>query len=160
VGTREIIMNEKHGLRNHPLYVVWKDIKTRCYNPNNIAYKNYGGRGIKVSEEWLNNPERFIKEAIEDGWVLGLEIDRIDNNGNYERKNCHWVTRKRNTRNRRNNRLITINSKTKTLAEWAEIIGISPVALSGRIKRGWETTHLLNPSQKKQSCLAGKNIKE
>ena len=79
------------------------DIKIRCYSKNCFHYKNYGGRGIKVCDEWLVGTDNFIKWARENGFKLGLEIDRIDNNGNYSPSNCRFVTRKENCRNTRKN---------------------------------------------------------
>ena len=95
----------KHGLTKHPLYKVWQDMKTRCYNNNNVNYKNYGGRGIIVCEEWLNDPKAFYDFALSHGWSKDLTIDRIDNNGNYEPNNCHFITRAENNRNQRKTKL-------------------------------------------------------
>lgn len=95
----------KHGLKKHPLCDVWFNIKARCYDPKNIGYHNYGGRGITVCEEWMNNMESFVKWGMANGYQKGLDIDRRDNNGNYEPGNCRFVTRKVNCNNKRNNRL-------------------------------------------------------
>jgi hypothetical protein len=86
---------------------VWKAMKLRCYNKKQISYKNYGGRGIKVCKEWENNRSAFIKWALENGWHKGLQIDRENNDGNYEPKNCRFVTAKVNAQNRRNTILNT-----------------------------------------------------
>jgi len=89
----------KHNKRwrdEHPLYVVWGNIKQRCYNTNRKSYKWYGGRGIIVCKEWLDY-DVFEKWALENGWNKLLTIDRIDNNGNYEPSNCHFVTREENS---------------------------------------------------------------
>lgn len=91
----------KHGLKHHPLYKLWKTIKQRCYNPNNKQYRYWGGRGIIVWEGWKNNPEAFVYWALRNGWSKGLQIDRINNNGNYEPSNCRFVTNTENSRNRR-----------------------------------------------------------
>jgi len=77
-------------------------MKTRCYNLKDKHYKDYGGRGIKVCEEWLNDSRKFIKWSLENGYKKELQIDRIDNNGNYSPDNCRWVTPKENSRNKRN----------------------------------------------------------
>jgi len=97
---RSRIENLKHGLKDHTLYRKWYHIKTRCYNPKSDSYYRYGGRGIKVCEEWLNDFKAFYDWSISNGWQEGLEIDRIDNDGNYEPINCRYVTTTENNHNR------------------------------------------------------------
>jgi len=121
----------RHG-KQHPIYRTWRTILQRCENPNVYNYRNYGGRGITVCAEW-HNFIPFRDWALASGWEKGLSIDRIDNNGDYEPSNCRWVTQKENNRNKRSNRLITFNSKTQTMAEWAEELSISYYALKHRI---------------------------
>jgi len=89
-----------HGYSFHSLYRVWENIKKRCYNKNRDNYKNYGGRGITVCDEWMN-PKVFIEWCLENGWRHGLEIDRRDNDGNYCPENCRFVTHGDNVRNNR-----------------------------------------------------------
>lgn len=89
----------KHGLANkHPLYKCWKNMKTRCYNPKNKNYKSYGDKGIIVCNEWKNDSTAFLKWAFANGWLKGLSIDRINNNGNYEPENCRFISGSENTR--------------------------------------------------------------
>lgn len=97
----------------------------RCTNPSFIYYKEYGGRGIKVCDEWLNNKESFYQWAMNNGYKEGLQIDRIDNNGNYEPSNCRWTTREQNNKNKRNNRYYTINGETHLMSEWCNLYNIS-----------------------------------
>ena len=91
----------KHGLKHHKLYRLWKNIKSRCYNPNFAKYEDYGGRGIRVSIKWKDNFVRFYNWAMANGWEEGLEIDREDNDGNYHPDNCRFVTHQVNCNNRR-----------------------------------------------------------
>lgn len=113
-------------------------MKTRCYNTNSPTYKNYGGRGIKVCDEWVNNFEAFYKWSMENGYKDGLQIDRIDNDGDYGPSNCRWVTSKENYNNRRTSRFVTINGETKTIAQWCEIYNIKDNVVRARISRGWD----------------------
>jgi hypothetical protein len=97
---RVIESHSKHGYSNGKLYNVWRSIKDRCNNIRSKAWKYYGGRGIKVCEEW-NQPEAFIEWAVTNGYKDGLTIDRIDNNKGYEPSNCRWVDMKTQNRNHR-----------------------------------------------------------
>jgi len=95
------IGNTRHGLSHHPLYRIWTYMKSRCYNLNDTAYYDYGGRGIAICEEWKDNPEAFVLWGIDNGWTKGLNIDRIDNDGSYELSNCRFVTTAINNINQR-----------------------------------------------------------
>lgn len=126
----------KHGHRGERLNWVWSSMKQRCSNPNNVGYKNYGGRGIMVCEEWQEY-EPFRKWALENGYSEGLLLDRQDNNGNYEPKNCRWVTRIEQNRNKRSNRLITYEGKTMCATEWADELGVPSRLILDRLSLGW-----------------------
>ena len=91
----------KHGLITNKLYFIWAQMKQRCTNPNDMGYKNYGDRGIVLCDDWNDNFISFYNWAINNDYVKGLQIDRVDNNGNYEPSNCRWVTRSINTQNSR-----------------------------------------------------------
>jgi len=93
--------NAKHGLSHLPEYAVWKAMKHRCCNPHSSDYKRYGGRGIKVCDRWLNSFEAFLKDMGERPFA-DAQIDREDNDGDYEPGNCRWVDRVTNINNRRN----------------------------------------------------------
>ena len=94
----------KHGDSRSKLYMVWAGMKDRCNNPNNKEYELYGQRGISVCEEWENDYLAFKAWAEANGYSEGLTIDRTDNDGNYEPKNCRWVTRVIQNNNRRTRR--------------------------------------------------------
>ena len=98
---RKRLSHSRHGWYKHPLYAVWTSVKSRCNNEKCNGYHNYGGRGITICNEWNDSPNLFIEWAITSGWALGLEIDRIDNEGNYNPSNCRFVTRSKNAKNRR-----------------------------------------------------------
>ena len=118
------------------IYRRYNHMRRRCYNEKDQNYKNYGGRGIKICDEWLNDFETFYKWALENGYKKELTIDRIDVNGNYEPSNCRWITMKEQQRNRRTNVRITFNGVTKTQVEWAEELGITGSTIRDRINKG------------------------
>ena len=133
---RERPNKQTHGKSNTKLFAVWNAMKQRCYNPNNRSYKNYGGRGITVCQEWKEDFQTFYDWAIANGYKKGLEIDRIDVNGNYEPDNCRWTTSKKNNNNRRNNVKIKIGREEHTVAEWSEITGIPRSTILERFRSG------------------------
>lgn len=103
-GCLQIDKSTTHGLTKTSEFKTWDSIKQRCNNPNNDAYKNYGGRGITVCNRWLSSFENFLSD-IGKRPFQNAQIDRVDNNGNYEPTNCRWTTAKENTRNRRSTKI-------------------------------------------------------
>ena len=122
------------GEKIHPIYQTWYAMLQRCENPDNKSYKNYGFRGIKVCDEW-HKLIPFCDWALASGWQKGLQLDRINNDGNYEPGNCRWATSQENNRNRRGNRMITFAGKTQCLAAWADETGIKYQTLLDRVDR-------------------------
>lgn len=136
-------MGKWHGLGKSRLYNVWKTMRRRCNSPTANKYKNYGGRGIKVCNEWQEFP-LFYEWAMANGYADNLTIDRIDNDGDYCPENCRWATNKEQARNRRSNHLITYQGETHTLIEWSEITGIPRHKLSDRLcKLNWTVERAL-----------------
>lgn len=116
-------------------YGTYHSMMDRCYRESNCNYAQYGGRGIKVCEEW-HNIEAFERWAVENGYHKGLTIDRIDSDGDYEPNNCRWATMKEQTNNRRNTIRLEYNGEIHTISEWAEIIGVNRSTLNNRYWRG------------------------
>lgn len=123
-----------HGGSKTRLFKTWDAMKQRCFNPNCNCYKNYGGRGIRVCDEWLKF-ENFRDWALRNGYSDELTIDRIDVNGNYEPNNCRWATMQEQQNNRRNNRRIMVDGSLMTIAECSREYGISYDAIARRIKK-------------------------
>jgi hypothetical protein len=122
-----------HKKTNTKTYKSWSSMIQRCNNPNNPKYYRYGGRGIKVCDDW-----RIFKNFLNDMGECPKNhtIDRINNNGNYCIENCRWANIKTQARNRSNNRMIEINGQTKTMVEWCDIKNVSHVMVRMRIHRG------------------------
>lgn len=129
-------LNTIHGLSNTPIYLVWNTMLSRCERQSNRSYSDYGGKGIKVCDEW-HNAAVFFKWAYENGYKPGLEIDRIDSNGDYTPGNCRFVTRLNNANNKTNNKYIEHNGEIKTLAEWSRYFGVNYKNLSRNLKKGY-----------------------
>lgn len=130
----------RHGysLKKHKdrLYTTWANMKNRCSDIYNKHYKNYGGRGIKVCNEWNEDFVNFKNWALNSGYKENLTIDRIDNNGNYCPENCRWVDRKVQGNNKRNCFLITYSGKTQTLAQWSEQLKINRSTIKYKLSKG------------------------
>lgn len=137
----KVIGNKSTTLRKHNmrLYGIWSGMKTRCYDENIDYFDRYGGRGIKVCDEWLgdNGFENFYKWAIESGYKNGLTIDRINVDGNYSPDNCRWATNKEQQNNRRDNVYIVVDGVEMTIAQAAEKYNIKYATLRGRLKAGY-----------------------
>lgn len=107
----------KHGYSRHPLYKIWKGIRSRCYRVTNPNYFRYGGRGIIMCDEWYMYPEKFIEWSIKNGYKPGLELDRENNNDGYFPDNCRWVTSEINNNNKRSNKFFEYKGEWLTLPQ-------------------------------------------
>lgn len=126
---------------NHRIGEIFRDMKRRCYNKQNNNYKWYGSKGIKICEEWLNNPKSFEEWSISNGYKDGLTIDRIDESKNYSPSNCRWISHDENTRRAGKVNWITINEETLTGRQWAAKLGLGLLTIDKYIKKyGLETT--------------------
>lgn len=137
--------NSIHGHTTHtsssPTYKSWHTMMQRCNNPNNTQYKDYGGRGITVCERWF-----VFKNFLADMGVRpeGMTLDRKNNSKGYTPRNCKWSTRSEQQRNRRNNNVWAYKGEHKTVAEWAEQLGMKRHSLYMRVAvYGWTTKQAL-----------------
>lgn len=135
---KERFSHARHNLTGTKIYNVWKGIKARCYNTHSDTYRNYGGRGIKMCDEWRDNPEKFIQWAYANGYKESYtrkecSLDRIDVNGDYEPTNCRWVDSTCQSYNRRDNVLLTCNGESHNLLEWEQITGIKKATIYARV---------------------------
>jgi len=111
-------------------------MKLRCYYPNAKGYKYYGGKGVIICEEWLNDKIKFFNWALNNGYENNLSIDRIESDKDYEPNNCRWITMAEQQNNRTNNVFIEFNGETKTIPQWSRETGISPHLIKNRFENG------------------------
>ena len=132
-----------HGMSDHPLAMVYTNMKRRCYNVKEIGYHRYGGRGIYVCQEWFDDRTKFYDWALSRGYSQGLQLDRIDNDGPYSPENCRWATRSENGSNTRANvKYVVFNDVPLTLPQIFTKYGMERVAygtFKSRVKAdGWD----------------------
>lgn len=127
------VKNLTHNMAKTRIWNIWTGVRKRCYNKNCKSYKHYGGRGIKMSDSWLESFENFYAD-MKDGYADHLTLDRKNPDGNYEKNNCRWATSKQQNNNRRNNARIVIDGESKTIAEWADMVGIRQSTISARMR--------------------------
>lgn len=152
LNTKDRKSNYKHGLCHSRLNNIWYKMKYRCENPNYKEYEYYGGRGIKVCDEWKNDFLSFYNWAINNGYQDGLSIDRINTNGNYSPDNCKWATAEEQGNNKRNNINITINNKTQTLARWCKELNLKYSTVLRRIRNlNWSYEEALELKERKRT---------
>lgn len=138
----------KHKMSNSRLYSIYRGMKDRCYNQNMPEYHNYGGRGITICDEWLNDPSAFFKWSLENGYSDDLTIDRKDNDKGYSPENCRWSTFVEQQNNKSNNTLLTKDGETHTIAEWSRILNISASTISTRLSKGYSDEEALRTEKR------------
>lgn len=141
-----------HTMSGAPIWAVWHSMKQRCENPTAQAWRNYGGRGIKVCERWSKSFDDFYSD-MGSAYKKGLTLDRIDVNGDYTPENCRWTTMKNQARNKRGNRFIESPWGRITVAEAAERSGIGATTLLYRLGHGWPTDLLFITPDVRNRCM-------
>jgi hypothetical protein len=138
--TKERLKNNppkrKHGQTGNKVYYTWQAMKDRCLKASNQMFPNYGGRGIKVCDKWLESFENFLEDMGEPPSPKH-SIDRIDNNGNYEPSNCRWATDKEQSRNKTNTKFVDYKGQEKPLLDWCDELNLSYQLMRGRLLTGW-----------------------
>jgi hypothetical protein len=125
----------KHGMANTALYSRWRGMKSRCDYTSHKQYRDYGGRGIAYAAEW-ERFEPFAEWALANGYAEGLELDRINPDGNYEPSNCRWITHRDNMQNMRRSTRITVRGIEYSLSDAALVFGVNKYTIRSRLGRG------------------------
>lgn len=133
-----------HGGCGTRLYTIWKNMKSRCSNPKNQDYHNYGGRGITICTEWLSDFATFREWALSNGYREDLSIDRIDSNGNYCPDNCRWETALTQGQNRRTTSHIVYNENEYTCVGFAKLLNVSHASVSRWLKAGMKPEEIVD----------------
>ena len=147
---------KSHGLTGTRLHNIWVDMRQRCCNPNYPSFRLWGGKGVKVCDQWLSSFTSFHEWAINNGYADHLTIERINGCGNYEPTNCRWATYKEQARNVARNHAITIDGESRLLCEWLEVSPITASTYHKRKLRGWSDREaLFSPPYKREVVLSG-----
>ena len=133
---RASAVSKRHGGSGTRLYAIWKGMKSRCENRNTEAYKDYGGRGVCVCQEWRRY-ETFRDWALANGYQDGLTIERKDVDGMYEPTNCEWIPLPDQGKNTRRTHYIEYDGRKMSLVEWSKELGGGPNLVTTRLQRGW-----------------------
>lgn len=142
----------KHGMSKTRIFNIWAGMRKRCLNPKCKAYKNYGGRGIKIDPRW-DSFENFY-EDVHESYADNLSLDRYpDINGDYGPSNFRWATQKTQNNNRRTNVHVELDGESKTLAEWSNISGVHPTVIKYRLKNNWSVREAIFKATPKGTTL-------
>lgn len=125
-----------HGMRRTKEYSIWTNMKTRCFNVSNAAYRHYGARGITVCDRWKDSFENFLSDM--GPCPKGMTLDRRDNNGSYTPENCRWATLETQGGNRRNNRMVEWRGERMCLRAWERRLGVPYGRVQSRLNTGWD----------------------
>lgn len=130
--------NIRHGhsmnRRTSRTYNTWVSMRYRCTKPDFMGFANYGGRGIKVCDRWLNSFDNFLADM--GTRPPGKTLDRIDNDANYEPSNCRWATRTEQARHQVTT-MVTHEGTTRSAGEWERLLGLTKGLIFHRVKSGW-----------------------
>ncbi len=122
---------------------VLRHVRERCTKPDHKYWKYYGGRGIKICDEWLHNNQSFYAWALSHGYQPGLELDRENNCGDYTPDNCRFVTKQVNQNNKRNNVMVTWRGETMNVTQWSNKLGVPSWTLRNRMRWGWTVDRMM-----------------
>jgi hypothetical protein len=152
------IMKNQYSKKEHlSLWNTYHSMKKRCLNPNCKRYKDYGARGIKISDEWLCGFDAFAEWATHNGYEEGLTIERKDNNGGYCSENCIWISRSRQSYNKRTSVMVEYRGKIKCLKSWCVELGLHYDITHHRITHGWSSEQAFEiPLQTESESLLSK----
>lgn len=128
---------DKTIIPNKRIMYIWQSIKQRCYNQKSISYKNYGAKGIKICDEWKNNPKLFYTWSIKNGYRDDLTIDRINSDKDYCPENCRWVDWKTQMRNTNRNVIITYKEETNCVKYFIDKYNLNKFAIYSRLRKKW-----------------------
>lgn len=140
--------NLSHGESDSRLYRIYKGMKSRCYNPNDTTYHNYGARGISVCEGWIQDFTSFRNWSLENGYAEDLSIDRIDNDGDYCPENCRWTDVFTQVNNSRHNHFVVLGGEKHTITEWSRIFEVNVKTFSYWVKKDSSEEAILNRLEK------------
>lgn len=138
-----------HGETNTRIHKIWSSMHERCERKSHEHFDCYGGRVIKICEEW-DKYEKFREWALNNGYKENLTLDRIDVNGDYCPENCRWSDWTTQQNNKRNNHNLTYRGQTKTIAEWSRVTGINKTTIRARLISGWCVEDVLNKPVRKR----------
>mgnify|MGYP007012482723 CR=1 FL=1 len=149
-------LNKKYAFSNKRLYSIYKAMLERCLNSQCKKFKDYGGRGIKVCQEWSESYDAFAQWALNNGYDPLAKrgectLDRIDVNSNYEPSNCRWITNAEQQLNRRNNRIIEYKGISLTVKEWSEKLKIPERLMRNHLQMGKSLDEIIQFFNEKES---------
>lgn len=148
-------MAKHHGMSKSREYGSWVSMKRRCYSPGHIGFENWGGRGIKVCDEWRDSFQNFYRDmGVRPG---GHTLDRIDNDGDYCKENCRWASEITQKNNRRNNRRFEYLGGTYTIPQLSRKFGIRKDVLWYRINAGWDLSDAITRPVEQANTWKGRS---